>query len=83
LKRLLPLAGIEIFVWLVLLVVTFLISRGAGSISFGTSTLPRLAVTEVSRVLVSGVLVLIWLMSWKKVADIYLQKAISREKATV
>jgi hypothetical protein len=83
LKRLLPLAAIEIFAWLVLLVTTRIISRGAGSISFGTSTLVQLAVTEVSRVLVSGVLVLIWLMSWKKVADIYLQKAISRERATV
>jgi hypothetical protein len=81
-KRLLPLAAIEIFVWLILLITTLVISRGAFSISFGTATRIQLLVTEASRVLASGVLVLIWLVSWKKVADIYLQKELTRERVT-
>jgi glucan phosphoethanolaminetransferase (alkaline phosphatase superfamily) len=83
LKRLFPLAAIEIFVWLILLVIILIISKVAFLINFGTGTTIQLIVTEVSRVLASGVLVLIWLMSWKKVADIYLRKELSREKTTV
>ena len=82
-KRLLPLAAIEIFVWLILLVITLVISKRAVSINFGTGTIIQRVVTEVSRVLASGVLVLIWLVSWKKVADIYLRKELTRERATV
>ena len=81
-KRLLPLAAIEVFVWFILLVITLIISKGAFSINFGTGTRIQLLATEAARVGASGVLVLIWLVSWKKVADIYLRKAL-RERATV
>lgn len=82
-RRLLPIASIEIFVWLILLVITLVISKRAASINFGTRTIVQLIVTEVIRLLASGVLILIWLVSWKKLADIYLRKELSRQTATV
>ena len=77
-KPILPLAAIEVFAWFVLLAVTFLISKGAIEISFGTATLLERVATQTVRLLVSAALVLGWLLAWKKVADIYLSKMLSR-----
>jgi hypothetical protein len=77
-KRILPLAAIEIFVWFVLLAVTFLISKVAIELSFGTTTLVARVATQIVRLLASGTLVLAWLAAWKKVADFYLSRALSR-----
>ena len=78
-KRLLPLAGIEIFVWLVLLITTLIISKGVFSISFGR-TVAQLIAAQVSKILVSALLVFVWLTSWKKVADIYLERQLARKR---
>jgi len=81
-KRILSLAAIEVFVWFVLLVITFLVSKGAIEISFGTATLIERIATQTARLLVSTVLILVWLLAWKKVADLYLSKMLSRHSAT-
>jgi len=81
-KRILSLAAIEVFVWFVLLVITFLVSKGAIEISFGTATLIERIATQTARLLVSAVLILLWLLAWKKVADLYLSKMLSRHSAT-
>jgi hypothetical protein len=81
-KNILPLAGIEVFVWLLLLGVTFVISKGAFAINFGTTTLVELIATETARVAASAVLVLVWLLAWKKVADDYLSRTLSRQQST-
>jgi len=82
-KRVLSLAAIEIFVWFVLLTVTFLISRVAIELSFGTAPLIARIATQVLRLLVSGALVLVWLMAWKKVADLYLSKMLARHRSAI
>lgn len=81
-KRLFPLAGIVVFVWLILLCVTFIISKGAFAISFGTVTIFERIMTQVVRVSVSALLVLIWLLTWKKVADYYLSRTLSHQRAS-
>jgi hypothetical protein len=81
-RRILSLAAIEVFVWFVLLVITFLVSKGAIEISFGTATLIERIATQTARLLVSAVLILVWLLAWKKVADLYLSKMLSRHSAT-
>jgi hypothetical protein len=80
-KRIISLAAIEVFVWLILLAITFVISKGAFAISFGTATLIDRIATQVARVSVSAALVLLWLLMWKKVADNYLSKMLSRKEA--
>jgi len=81
-NRILPLAAMEVFVWLILLAIVFVISKGAFAISFGTSTLIARVATQVARVSVSAALVLIWLLVWKKVADYYLSRMLSRQGAS-
>lgn len=77
-KRLLPLATIEVFVWSVLLLSTFLISRVAFMINFGNTNVVYRIATETARVLVSGTIVLIWLIVWKKTTDFYFWRTIAR-----
>jgi len=81
-KRLVPLAAIETFVWVLLLIVTFVISKGALEISFGTATLAARVATQIARVVASGTLVLVWLFGWKKVTDLYLSRTLSRQRTT-
>jgi hypothetical protein len=71
----------EVFVWFVLLAVTFLISKVAIEITFGNASLAARVATQTVRLLASGALILIWLLSWKKVADLYLSKMLSRHSA--
>lgn len=82
-KRLVPLAAIEVFVWLFLLGSTFIISKGAFAISFGTATLAESVATQTARVAASAGLVLIWLLGWKKVTDSYLTRTLSPKRANV
>ena len=82
-KRLFPLAAIEIFVWFVLLVTILIISKGVFSINFGTRSILLVIATQLSKILGTGVLVFVWLVSWKKIADVYLKRALSRKRATV
>ena len=77
-NRTLSLAGIVVFVWLLLLGITFIVSKGVLAISFGMATLVERIATQTVRVSVSALLVLAWLLSWKKVADYYLSKTLSR-----
>jgi len=79
-KRIIHLAEIEVFVWAVLLAITFVISNGAFAISFGTATLVERIATQVARVSVSAALVLLWLLIWKRVADDYLSRTLSRKQ---
>lgn len=76
-RRIIPLSGIEVFAWLLLLVITFFISKGVIEISFGTATLLARIATQTVRLLVSVALVLAWLLAWKKVADVYLSRMLS------
>jgi hypothetical protein len=73
----------EVFVWLILLAVVFVISKGAFAINFGTATLLARIATQTARVSVSAMLVLLWLLIWKKTADYYLSKMLSRRGANV
>jgi hypothetical protein len=82
LKRLLPLAVIEVFVWLVLLLSTLIISKVAFAIDFGDLDLVHRAATNVARVFVSGLVVLIWLLVWKKVTDFYFWRTVGRRGAS-
>jgi hypothetical protein len=68
----------EVFVWLILLAITFVISVGVFEISFGTATLMERVATQVARVSVSAALVLVWLTLWKWTADRYLSRTLTR-----
>ena len=81
-RHLIPLAVIEVFVWLILLLSTFLISKFVFMINFGNVTLVQRVATETARVVVSGAIILIWLFVWKKVTDTYFWRTIARRKTT-
>ena len=81
-KNLIPLAAIEVFVWAILLLSTFLISKIAFAINLGDATLMGRIATETARVLISGIIVVIWLLVWKKATDSYFWRTISRRKST-
>jgi len=81
-KRLLPLAAIEVFVWAMLLLCMLLISRVASEITIGTETLIDRIATQTVRVLVSGTIILAWLVVWKKITDRYFWRTIARRKTT-
>lgn len=76
-RRLLPLAAIEVFVWSILLLSTLIIAKITFAITIGTPLL-----TEISRNALSGVVIVVWLLVWKKVTDFYLQRTLSRRHAT-
>jgi hypothetical protein len=82
LKRLLPLAAIEVFVWAILLLSTLLISRVAFEISIGTGTLLDRIATQTIRLLVSGIIISVWLLIWKKITDLYFWRTIAQRKTT-
>ncbi len=81
-KRLLPLVAIEVFVWLILLLCTLLISKVVFSINLGNATIIRRVSTEILRDMFSGLIVIGWLLIWKKITDFYLWRTISRKVAT-
>lgn len=81
-KRLLPLAAIEVFVWAMLLLCTLLISRVAFEITIGTGSLIDRIATQIVRVLVSGIIIIVWLFAWKKITDMYFWRTIGRRKTT-
>lgn len=81
-KRLLTLMAIEIFVWATMLLSMLLISRVAFGISVGSGSLAARTTTQVARVLVSGTIVLIWLLVWKRITDLCFWRAIRRGKTT-
>lgn len=81
-KRLLPLAAIEVFVWAMLLLCTLLISRVAFEIIIGTGSLIDRIATQIVRVLVSGIIIFVWLFVWKKITDRYFWRTIARRKTT-
>jgi len=81
-RHLIPLAAIEVFVWLILLLSTFLISKFVFSINFGNVTLVQRVATETARVVASGAIILIWLFVWKRVTDLYFWRTIARRKPT-
>ena len=78
-KRLLPLAAIEVFVWLILLLSTLLISKVAFSINLGNATVIQRITTETARDLLSGSIVIIWLLVWRKLTDLYLWRTLTRK----
>ncbi len=82
-KRLLPLAAIEVFVWLILLLSTLLISKVAFSINLGNATIIERVSTEILRDLFSGLIVVGWLLIWKRITDFYLWRTLNRKVATV
>lgn len=81
-KRLLPLAAIEVLVWALMLVVMFLISRVAFAINIGVGTLPDRIATQIARTSVSAIIVVIWLLAWKKITDVHFWRAIARKRTT-
>jgi len=81
-KSIIALAAIEVFVWVALLGVTYVIAKGAFAINLGTTTLTERIATQAARVSASAVLVLVWLFAWKGVADYYLSRMLSRQQST-
>jgi len=82
LRRLLPLALIEVFVWLMLLLGAFLFSRIVFGINFGTSNLLLTLINDGVRILVSGAILFGWLIAWKRMTDYYFWRTIERKKST-
>jgi len=76
-----PLVAIEVFVWLILLLSTFLVAKVAFSINFGNATIIERIATQVMRNFLAGAIVLVWLLVWKKVTDSYLLRALGRQTA--
>ena len=80
-KHLMPLVAIEVFVWLILLLSTFLVAKVAFSINFGNATIIERIATQVMRNFLAGAIVLVWLLVWKKITDSYLSRALGRQTA--
>ena len=81
LRRLLPLAAIEVFVWVALIACIVVIGRVAFEISFGSATLGERIATQIVRLGISCAAVLLWLVSWKKITARYFWRTI-RSRAT-
>lgn len=81
-KRLGPLIAIEVFVWLVLMLSAFFISRVAFSINMGSATALERVATQVARNSLAGLTIIFWLLVWKKVTDLYLRRTLSRRAVT-
>jgi hypothetical protein len=81
-SRLWSLAAIEVFVWLGLLLSTFLVSKVAFTIEFGFTTMVERIATQIVRAVVAGVIVFVWLFAWKKLTNLYFWRAIGRRKAS-
>lgn len=81
-RRLLPLAAIELFVWIVLLLSALLISKVAFAINVGTHTFAGRVATETLRVLASGAIAVVWLLIWKWIVDAYFWRQITRRQTT-
>lgn len=80
-KRLVPLAAIEIFVWAALIMCVMIIGRLVFEISLG-ATLAERIVTQIIRLVISASAVLLWLVSWKKITERYFWRAIRRSSNT-
>lgn len=76
-KRLLPLAAIETFVWIALLVCVMLIGRIIFEISVGPTLVERI-LTQFIRLGISVGAILIWFVSWKKITERYFWRTIRR-----
>jgi len=74
-KPLLPLAAIEIFVWVALIVCITVIGRAVFEITLGATLAERIA-TQTIRLVISSATVLLWLVSWKKITERYFWRAI-------
>jgi len=81
-KRILPLAAIEIFVWIALILCIVIIGRFAFEISLGSATLMERIATQTVRLAISCAAVLLWLVSWKKVTERYFWRTIGRPSET-
>ena len=81
-KRFLPLAAIEVVVWALLLLVTLLISRVAFEIFIGTGSLFDRIITQIARLSVSSIVVVVWLYAWKRITEAYFWRAINRRETT-
>ena len=82
LKRVLPLAAIEVFVWAALIVCVVLIGRLVFEINLGSATLSERIATQIVRLAISCAAVLLWLVSWKKITGRYFWRAINRSSKT-
>ena len=71
-------AVIEIFVWTALIVCILVISKVAFGINLGGATLVERIATQTARLVVSVAAVLLWLVSWKKITELYFWRAIER-----
>jgi len=60
----------------------FFISRVVFEISLGSDTLIDRIATQVVRITVSGTIILLWLITWKKITDRYFWRAIRRKMTT-
>lgn len=78
-RRLFPLIAIVVFVWAMLLLSTLLIASIAFSITFGTKTTFEILATQIARNAFSAMIILIWLIVWKKVTDLYLWRNLTRK----
>jgi hypothetical protein len=76
-KRLLMLAFIEVFVWGALLLCAVGVSRVAFAFSLGDTALERV-VTAALRLVLSGIVILAWLLVWKKLTDAYFWRTVTR-----
>jgi hypothetical protein len=77
-RRLLPLAFIEVFVWLMLLLGAFLVSRIVFEISFGTPNLFLTLITDGVRISLSAAVLYGWLIAWKRITSYYFWHTIER-----
>lgn len=81
-RRLLPLAFIEVFVWLMLLLGAFVIARVVFEINFGTSTFILTLITDGVRTVVSAGILFGWVVAWKRVTHYYFWRAVEHQKST-
>lgn len=78
-RRFVSLAAIEVFVWLILLLCTFLISKVVFAISLGVDTVVQRIATAVFRMLMAGLIVVFWLVLWKRLTDFYFWRTVTRK----
>ena len=80
-RRLLPLATIEVLVWLALILCIFITYKIDFEIDLGNTLTERIA-TQTVRVIIPAVTFCLWLVAWKKLTEWYFWRMIRRNKTT-
>lgn len=80
LRRILPIVGIILVIWLLLLLGMFILASFIINLSVPIPGVSGQITTNILRVLLGLVMAVVWLYIWKKLAETYFWKSMSQRR---